>query len=107
MASATISAKHIPVEDRTRGIVRIVQHDHFGAGVESSPKFGDIRLERGCIQGDGPMDATGQSNGCPVGIVKRFEGDDLVTGLDERQDRGGNSFGGTRCDNNFGVRINR
>src|SRR5699024_1481397 len=84
----------LPAEDLARGVVRGVEQDDPGPVREGSGQVRRVEAETGEVQRDGPLDPAGEGDAGGVGVEGWLEGDDLVAGLDETEQRGGDRLAG-------------
>ncbi len=94
--------ERLPGEHRARRVVRIVDDDEARAVRDGRAELVEVGLEVGGAQPDGAMEAAAERDEAAVGVVERFEGDDLVARLQQGEDRGGECLGGPGGDQDFG-----
>ncbi len=92
-------------EDRAGRVVRGVEEDQPGARGDRVAQFVQVQVVRAVAgtQGDGDSGAAREGDGGGVRVVVRLQRDDLVAGLDQGQQRGGDRLGGARRDQDLGV----
>ena len=95
----------VPIQHHAGGIVRAVDDDGLGALGESGGQLGMIQPEVRPEDTDTDPATAGEVDRGGVRVVERLQGDHLVAGVDERQDRRGQGLGGAGGDQDLGIGV--
>ncbi|CAB4884834.1 unannotated protein [freshwater metagenome] len=87
------------------GVVRRVEQDQLGARGDRCSYFVEVDAECRRMQCDGSYLPAGHRNTCLIDVEHRLERDDLVAGVQQGQQRTGQSFTGSCGDQHLGGSI--